>query len=64
MAVESPTVDSQPAKAAVPISQPLYGATIVEAVTRFFKKYATFSGRASRSQSGGSTSRTWSWVRR
>jgi uncharacterized membrane protein YhaH (DUF805 family) len=50
MAVESPTVESQPAKAAAPLSQPLYGATIVEAVTRFFKKYADFSGRASRSE--------------
>ncbi|MRG59916.1 DUF805 domain-containing protein [Agromyces sp. CFH 90414] len=34
----------------VPLSQPLYGATIGQAVTRFFKKYATFSGRASRSE--------------
>ena len=55
MAVESPTVDSQPAKAAVPLSQPLYGASFVEAVTRFFKKYADFSGRASRSE-------LWWWV--
>ena len=50
MAVESPTVESQPTKAAVPLSQPLYGATIGQAVTRFFRKYATFSGRASRSE--------------
>ncbi len=34
----------------VPLSQPLYGATIGQAVRRFFKKYATFSGRASRSE--------------
>ncbi|KRE30393.1 DUF805 domain-containing protein [Agromyces sp. Soil535] len=49
MAVESPTVDSQPAKAAA-LSQPLYGATIGQAIARFFGKYATFSGRASRSE--------------
>lgn len=48
MAVQSPTVE--PFAAAVPLSQPLYGATIVEAVKRFFLKYATFSGRASRSE--------------
>ena len=33
-----------------PLSQPLYGATIGQAVNRFFKKYATFSGRASLSE--------------
>jgi len=33
-----------------PLSQPLYGATFGQAVTRFFKKYATFTGRASRSE--------------
>ena len=32
------------------LSQPLYGAGIGDAVKRFFKKYATFSGRASRSE--------------
>ena len=36
--------------AEVPLSQPLYGATIQQAVRRFFKKYATFSGRASRAE--------------
>jgi uncharacterized membrane protein YhaH (DUF805 family) len=36
--------------AEVPLSQPLYGATIGQAVRRFWKKYATFSGRASRSE--------------
>jgi len=35
---------------AVPLSQPLYGASFGQAVSRFFKKYATFSGRASRSE--------------
>ncbi len=34
----------------VPIWAPLYGASLPEAVSRFFRKYATFSGRASRSE--------------
>lgn len=34
----------------VPLSAPLYGASLPEAVSRFFKKYTTFSGRASRSE--------------
>ncbi len=34
----------------VPLNQPLYGASFGQAVSRFFKKYATFSGRASRSE--------------
>jgi uncharacterized membrane protein YhaH (DUF805 family) len=33
-----------------PLDQPLYGATLPQAVGRFFRKYATFSGRASRSE--------------
>jgi uncharacterized membrane protein YhaH (DUF805 family) len=32
------------------LSQPKYGINAVEAIVRFFKKYATFSGRASRSE--------------
>ena len=32
------------------LSLPLYGATFVQAVKRFFKNYAKFSGRASRSE--------------
>lgn len=32
------------------LDAPLYGATIGQAASRFFKKYATFSGRASRSE--------------
>lgn len=32
------------------LSRPLYGASFSQAVKRFFKKYATFSGRASRSE--------------
>lgn len=34
----------------VPLSQPLYGASIGQAVRRFWKKYATFTGRASRAE--------------
>jgi uncharacterized membrane protein YhaH (DUF805 family) len=33
-----------------PLWAPYYGATLPVAVQRFFKKYATFSGRASRSE--------------
>jgi len=39
----------------VPLSQPLYGASIGQAVKRYLKKYATFSGRASRSE-------FWWWI--
>jgi len=35
---------------AVPLDQPYYGAPLGAAVQRFFKKYATFRGRASRSE--------------
>lgn len=35
---------------AVPLWAPYYGAPIGEAARRFWKKYATFSGRASRSE--------------
>ncbi|MDQ1058399.1 uncharacterized membrane protein YhaH (DUF805 family) [Arthrobacter globiformis] len=38
-----------------PLSAPLYGASAPDAFIRFFKKYATFSGRASRSE-------YWWWV--
>lgn len=34
----------------VPLDQPYYGCPFVEAFTRFWKKYATFKGRASRSE--------------
>ena len=37
------------------LAAPLYGATFPQAVMRFFAKYATFSGRASRSE-------YWWWV--
>lgn len=41
----------QPAAAGEPpLWAPYYGATLPVAVQRFFKKYATFSGRASRSE--------------
>lgn len=43
------------ASSAVPLSQPYYGAPIGAAVQRFFKKYATFTGRASRSE-------FWWWI--
>ena len=33
-----------------PLDQPLYGASLGQAVGRFFRKYATFTGRASRSE--------------
>jgi uncharacterized membrane protein YhaH (DUF805 family) len=36
--------------AAAPLDQPLYGASFGEAIRRFFKKYADFTGRASRSE--------------
>lgn len=32
------------------LSRPLYGATLGQALSRFFKNYASFSGRASRSE--------------
>ena len=41
---------AQPVSAEPPLSQPLYGATFGQAIKRFFTKYATFSGRASRSE--------------
>jgi len=34
----------------VPLWAPLYGASLPEAVARYFRKYATFSGRGSRSE--------------
>lgn len=33
-----------------PLNKPLYGATMQQSVKRFFKKYANFSGYASRSE--------------
>ena len=34
----------------VPLSVPLYGASLPRALTRYFRSYATFTGRASRSE--------------
>lgn len=34
----------------IPLSQPLRAASVAEAYVRFWKKYATFSGRASRTE--------------
>ncbi len=39
----------------VTLAQPFYDASLVEAFTRFWRKYATFTGRASRSE-------FWWWV--
>ncbi|HXD28596.1 MAG TPA: DUF805 domain-containing protein [Arthrobacter sp.] len=39
-----------PGNGGVPLDQPLYGAGFGQAIKRFFTKYATFSGRASRSE--------------
>lgn len=39
----------------IAFSEPLYGASFPQAVLRFFRKYATFSGRASRRE-------YWWWV--
>lgn len=39
----------------IPLSQPLYDASWHQAIARYFLKYATFSGRASRSE-------FWWWV--
>lgn len=44
-----------PYDVAAPLSAPLPGASPVQAVSRFFRKYATFSGRASLSE-------FWWWV--
>lgn len=44
-----------PGAAAVPLDKPYYGCSFPEAFLRFWKKYAVFSGRASRSE-------YWWWV--
>lgn len=36
--------------ASAPLSQPLYRATFAQAVSRFFRQFATFTGRASKSE--------------
>jgi uncharacterized membrane protein YhaH (DUF805 family) len=40
----------EPVSGAVPLSAPYYGASLGIALSRFWRKYATFSGRASRSE--------------
>lgn len=44
------TITNDPAGAAVPLDQPLRHATMGQAASRFWRKYATFSGRASQSE--------------
>lgn len=44
-----PTAPAAPA-GETPLWAPLYGASLGQAVQRFFKKYADFTGRASRSE--------------
>lgn len=49
MAAPAPQYDS-PTPTDMPLDQPWYGCPPIEAVKRYFTKYATFSGRASRSE--------------
>jgi uncharacterized membrane protein YhaH (DUF805 family) len=49
VAPPAPPVPSA-AQGEVPLSAPYYGASLGVAFTRFWRKYATFSGRASRSE--------------
>jgi uncharacterized membrane protein YhaH (DUF805 family) len=46
----NPTVNPYAAPTENSLDMPFYGASFGEAIKRFFKKYATFSGRASRSE--------------
>lgn len=41
---------NRPAPGPAPLDQPQYNATIGQSITRFWRKYAVFSGRASRSE--------------
>jgi uncharacterized membrane protein YhaH (DUF805 family) len=47
--------NTKPVTGTVPLSAPYYGASLGIAFSRFWRKYATFSGRASRSE-------YWWWV--
>ncbi len=49
------TYGQQTTASAVPLDQPHYGCSLTEAFTRFWKKYGTFKGRASRSE-------FWWWI--
>lgn len=44
------TTTATPVDTSAPSDRPLYGAGLGQAVRRFWSKYATFSGRASRSE--------------
>ena len=44
------TTTANPVDTSAPSDRPLYGAGFGQAVRRFWSKYATFSGRASRSE--------------
>jgi uncharacterized membrane protein YhaH (DUF805 family) len=44
------TASSEPGPSEQPLSAPYYGATFRVALDRFWKKYATFTGRASKSE--------------
>lgn len=50
MSYEQPAPPAAPAGQPVPLWAPLYGASLGDAIKRFFAKYADFSGRASRSE--------------
>jgi uncharacterized membrane protein YhaH (DUF805 family) len=50
MSPATPPAFAQTPAVEPPLDKPYYGATIGIAARRFFKKYATFSGRASRSE--------------
>ncbi|PWD52449.1 hypothetical protein C8046_08005 [Serinibacter arcticus] len=45
-----PAYSAGPGATDVPLDQPLYGATFRQALSRFFRKYAVFTGRASLSE--------------
>lgn len=45
-----PTMGAAPDTMVPPLNKPYYGCPPQEAVTRFFRKYVVFSGRASRSE--------------
>ncbi|NNC13718.1 DUF805 domain-containing protein [Planctomonas sp. JC2975] len=46
----SPPPDGSGSQGAIPLWAPYYGASLGIAFSRFFRKYATFTGRASRSE--------------
>lgn len=52
-----------PAPEPTTLDLPFYGASFGASVRRFFRKYAVFTGRASRSESGGQCSSSALWAR-